>query len=213
MNLKLQMNQIFGTEFAFGKLFDTEGETKQHIKRHESIDHVCDICNLVCSTKFTLHRHMVEQHNCFQNKSDMITNTFEEAKKEFVCPHCARSYKHERNLNEHIKESHGSTEKSKFPCQVCGYKFSSKFNRKVHMNEQHGITQFDDCVISKEAKTFSCSICNMVFQRKSNLKAHELTHTNQEKFICDECGKQFTSQTILNRHRKVHVAEWPRYDC
>ena len=81
------------------------------------------------------------------------------------------------------------------------------------MTEQHGITEFDDCVISKEAKMFACPICGVVFQRNSNLKAHELTHTNQEKFKCDMCGKQFTAKTSLNRHRKVHVVDRPQFDC
>ena len=196
-----------------GKLFDSEGETKKHMKGHNSNVHVCCVCGLVCSTKFNLRRHILEQDDCFQNTIDKFSKSSVEAKKEFACTLCENSYKQERNLDEHIKKNHGSSDNSKFPCKVCGYKFTFDYNLKVHMTEQHGITEFDDCVISKEAKMFACPICGVVFQRNSNLKAHELTHTNQEKFKCDMCGKQFTAKTSLNRHRKVHVVDRPQFDC
>ena len=191
-----------------GKVFESENEKAQHVSRHEVSGYTCDICTLICSTKFTLHRHMVEQHGILKlhDSSDNVQNEFE-------CGICEKSYKYKRNLNEHIKNSHTDVQKSQLLCNVCGSEFTVKSSLKVHMAEQHGIREFDGNILSKEIKTLSCTVCEMVFRKTSNLKAHELTHIEHIKFECDQCGKQFTAKTSLNRHKKVHMPAVPKYLC
>ena len=189
-----------------GKVSESEVKNALHLKRHEESGHICDVCNLACSTKFNLHRHMVEQHGSFQ-----MDGTSSTVQQDFSCQLCEKSFKYERNLNEHMKNIH--TQKATFPCEVCGYEFSVKSTLKVHMRAQHGITESNSNILHKEMKDFTCNYCGMVFQKSSNLKAHELTHINQEKFTCDQCGKQFTVKTSLIRHLKVHLPVRDQYSC
>ena len=192
--------------FICGKVFESEIDNVQHLKRHEENGHICEICNLACSNKFTLHRHMIEQHGSFQ-----MDNTSSILQQDFPCQLCEKSYKYERNLKEHVKNSH--TQKSSFRCEVCSCEFSVKSSLKVHMAAQHGITEFGSHILHKETKTFRCNTCGMVFRKSSNLKAHERTHMNSDKFTCDQCGKQFTVKTSLNRHVKVHTPIRDQYSC
>ena len=157
--------------------------------------YTCDICTLICSTKFNLHRHMVEQHGILK-----LNDSSDNGQNEFECEICEKSYKYERNLNQHIKNSHTDVQKCQLLYNVCGSEFTVKSSLKVHMAEQHGIREFDGNILSKEIKTLSCTVCEMVFRKTSNLKAHELTHIERNKFECDQCGKQFTAKTSLNRH-------------
>ena len=53
--------------------------------------------------------------------------------------------------------------------------------------------------------TFPCKQCNKVFGRLRYLRKHVATHRTERKYLCDECGKGFTTKTYLTHHRKSHV--------
>ena len=75
-----------------GKIYEDEVSKMQHKKRHYIIVPMCELCGGNFSTNFTLHRHMVEQHNSFQNRDD------------FACVLCDKSFEYKRNLDVHIQE-------------------------------------------------------------------------------------------------------------
>jgi hypothetical protein len=190
-----------------GKILDDENLKMQHQKKHEVEVPECEVCNEKCSTVYNLHRHMQEQHNSFQgeNVSERTANG------QFVCVVCAKAFNYQRNLNMHINISH--TEMNEHPCHICEQKFGTKSNFKRHLIEQHNITQFGNSIHPEEGKIFTCLVCAALFKRKQHLKEHEMTHVDNDKFICVHCGKQFSVKTSLVRHQKIHTGEREKHRC
>lgn len=42
-----------------------------------------------------------------------------------------------------------------------------------------------------------CSTCNIVFQRTTHLRRHMLTHTQDKRFVCSQCGKSFVRRFVI----------------
>jgi hypothetical protein len=190
-----------------GKIFDDEASKIQHQKRHEVTVPECHVCGEKYSTNYNLHRHMMEQHDSFQGET-IAKNADKET---YLCTFCTKAFKSERNLIRHIKSIHtGENERS---CEICGQKFGIDYNLKRHLAEQHNITDFEHSIYPEKVKAFTCKICGIVFKRKENLKAHELTHVSTDKFICDQCGKQFSVNTSLVRHQKIHIGNREKHQC
>ncbi len=45
---------------------------------------------------------------------------------------------------------------------------------------------------------FSCQTCSKTFGRLRYLRKHVATHRTERKFLCDECGKGFTTKTYVS---------------
>ena len=187
-----------------GKIFDNGVLMIEHKKRHDVIVQTCELCNGIFSTNFNLHRHMVEQHNSFQKK-------YSEHENDFACLLCDKYFKYQRNLDAHIHAQH--TQVSEYKCNICDKKFTASSSLKRHSSEQHRVSDFDKSIYPEEGKVFSCKVCDSVFYRKDHLKAHTLIHTNRNKLTCIQCGKQFTSKSILTRHQQIHKEKEAMHDC
>ena len=61
-------------------------------------------------------------------------------------------------------------------------------------------------------RQFTCNECNKGFNQISNLILHkQCIHSNDRPFVCpvSECGKQFKTNSHLNRHKAIHLSEKP----
>lgn len=58
---------------------------------------------------------------------------------------------------------------------------------------------------------YICSYCHKGFTRPSSLRTHTYSHTGEKPFICTEpcCGRQFSVQSNLRRHLRVHRLSKP----
>lgn len=61
----------------------------------------------------------------------------------------------------------------------------------------------------------SCDICYMFFWRQRQLREHAATHSQDQAFLCQTCGKNFKSSSALQMHRRSHIAneEKPKFEC
>lgn len=110
-----------------------------------------------------------------------------------------------RNLDAFHMVSHGSREpspstsdsdpKRRFPCLIlgCARRFTSQYTLKVHM-EAHK---------PKPRVSFPCTQgCSERFSRQHDRLRHEVAkHGRVCEFLCDECGRFFSSKKTLGNHK------------
>ncbi|KAG0299860.1 hypothetical protein BGZ97_003504 [Linnemannia gamsii] len=53
---------------------------------------------------------------------------------------------------------------------------------------------------------YQCQYCSKRFSRPSSLRIHTYSHTGERPFKCSEegCGRQFSVQSNMRRHLRVH---------
>ena len=64
---------------------------------------------------------------------------------------------------------------------------------------------------SPKKKKFAYDICGKVFNSNSGISYHMDTHRETKPYKCDHCLKAFSTQNILNIHRKIHLP--PEFKC
>ena len=192
-----------------GKLFKTVNARLLHIKRYNVPIQICDLCQVECSSKYNLTRHMIEQHSMTYEHLFRI-ETKEEA---YKCYECQASFRYKRNLVMHIKTIH--EERQQFKCELCKQVLQTRWTLRRHLEEQHEIFNLEDVISSEAKKIFSCELCELEFSRKENLERHMGTHasSSSSKHTCTDCGKQFTTNFSLSRHQVVHASDRERLHC
>ncbi|XP_077109909.1 gastrula zinc finger protein XlCGF66.1-like [Ranitomeya variabilis] len=56
-----------------------------------------------------------------------------------------------------------------------------------------------------EVKSFLCTDCGKCFSWQSHLIKHKRSHTGEKPFSCEECGKRFSEKSDLFRHQRIHT--------
>ena len=62
-------------------------------------------------------------------------------------------------------------------------------------------------------KRYKCDECGNSFTQRSSLHRHKLMHSGEKPFQCDDCGKSFLDRSKLKRHGRVHAKEAARRDA
>ncbi|XP_076544813.1 uncharacterized protein LOC117601729 isoform X9 [Osmia lignaria lignaria] len=148
--------------------------------------YTCDICQTTFEQKSKILRHITSKHSFHRP---------------FKCQTCDKTFKYKCDLKAH-KLVHQEIDSSLLHfCDKCDYRTKTKNNLKSHYIRRHT----DDY-------KFACEHCGKRFKMEWDLKFHVGTHSNSQH-MCDVCGKFYTSNYSLYKHRKVaHLNEY-KFQC
>jgi len=129
------------------------------------------------------------------------------------CPKCNRRYKHSNNLRRHTAKCTGQpqstdacqwkrNEDGRYECAVEGCEEKDK-----SWSTTSGVWKHFNAAHATDADlVFNCDYCAAKFPNKNLLNYHRKTK-HLTKYACEECGKEFHSQQVLDRHLQTHEGE------
>nr|CAH7750397.1 unnamed protein product [Callosobruchus chinensis] len=173
----------------------------------------CSICSKLISTyklKDHVNSHTKESpYQCsvcgdkFRFRSSLTRHSFKhKEKKPHVCQICGKGFIQAPTLADHFRTHVG--EKS-FICNHCGKTFITKHALSNHLS-LHKLQDVDTF-------NLTCKTCNSIFNSKASLRNHLNKHSERSKeFLCNECGKEFWTKSLLDSHLKIHLGIKP-YIC
>ncbi|KFD55699.1 hypothetical protein M513_03447 [Trichuris suis] len=164
-----------------------------------SVDFVmskCDVCERTYSKPEFLERHKIAH-------TDAIP---------YACKLCPRRFKWQENLQKHMT-THGS--RANFKCPECNQVFYSQTRTRHSGRQREQMCPLCDCAfyekecLAKHMRShggtlFACNECDKKFTDKQFLIRHMGVHTGVKKYVCEVCGKNFSTVEHLAAHRHVH---------
>lgn len=163
--------------------------SKRSFIRHTDIHlgrFVCHVCSLKCTSKSTLHLHLL-----VHKRREGITVDVEDvtkSKNHVFCSLCKR-YIRKSFLEFHLKRSHINEERLQ------------NLNKLLKLIEHERTLQ---------EKNFKCHICHKHYANYSSLKTHRNLHSS--RFMCKICDKTLTSAVALRRHFRTHSIDSEKDD-
>ncbi|XP_044738885.1 zinc finger protein OZF-like [Chrysoperla carnea] len=125
------------------------------------------------------------------------------------CESCGEQFQSHVDFRKHLKihrkvHSHA--------CKTCNREFSQKRNLNRHIKQKHPSEYLTRLKQTVELKNhFECKICHKIYTRRGSLYKHMITH-EENKFLCNFCGKSFPQNNNLKIHKLIHTEEKP-YKC
>lgn len=103
------------------------------------------------------------------------------------------------NVQLHTKNKKNYTENFG-QCRLCNLSFPNLKEYKLHHRQYHRVRV-----------RALCPFCG-IFVSTQTMAKHIVSHTKAKKFLCTECGKNFTLIENLKKHLRIHTGD-KRYTC
>lgn len=148
--------------------------------------YTCDICQATFEQKSKILRHLKGKHSFHRP---------------FKCSTCPKAFKYKCDLKSHCLTHQEIDSNLMHFCDKCDYRSKTRNNLKAHYIRKH----------TDDYKYF-CEHCGKKFKMEWDLKFHIGTH-GKLQHMCDICGKFYTSNYSLYKHRKVtHLNDY-KFQC
>ncbi|XP_052764271.1 uncharacterized protein LOC128206110 isoform X2 [Mya arenaria] len=168
----------------------------------------CSICNqqFVTARAFREH-HLIHTHphqceTCqkrFTGESQLTNHDCPGVTNQLQCEACSRTFKSLTVYNKHVQEG----ECMNYQCSGCGEKFHLMVQARRHLETCTGenIDPENHPILQKisDAVTFICQQCGKSFSTQSNLTKHIFLH-GDKKYECPHCEKRFHLEVYLKEH-------------
>ncbi|XP_026748007.1 gastrula zinc finger protein XlCGF26.1-like [Trichoplusia ni] len=199
-----------------GVTFKWMNSLRRHKVRIHGVkrEFICDICTKTFSTKTRLESHMVNHNDTIAKKlayCDICKTQYKNiyvyrnhlkysanhSERAFACTECNNKFASKVYLKRHYNFYH--LQKSQFHCDICNKLFISDWRLKNHRQTRHGLSRSRD---------HTCNVCGKKFYTLSTLRGHQLTHSSQRSYMCEDCGHTFKQRPALYTHaRLLHKAK------
>ncbi|CAI9725513.1 zinc finger OZF-like [Octopus vulgaris] len=73
------------------------------------------------------------------------------------------------------------------------------------------ITKLSKSTLTSQ-KVCKCSVCGKIFSQNCHMTKHKCIHRSKKKHYCDICGRTFSESSTLTNHKRIHTGEKP-YNC
>lgn len=73
---------------------------------------------------------------------------------------------------------------------------------KINSNKQSG-----------NSKKYQCQFCSRQLSTMASLSVHESTHSQENPYLCDSCGKSFKHANNLRSHARTHLSIRKKFVC
>ena len=173
-----------------------------HLRKHNNVRILCDICGKSFDQRVALKRHKTRIHE------DEINEKQKGDRSPFPCNVCEKMLFTSELLKDHLQFIHnlkkdeiegGNVEiklklKTSIKCDLCDDVFNYQSTLKNHVQVVHNGTKY------------SCEYCGKVSSSANNLRIHiDRVHKRSTKCTCTICGRVLRDKTVLDFHVKsVH---------
>ncbi|XP_034837935.1 zinc finger protein 391-like [Maniola hyperantus] len=176
-------------------LKDSDGESERPNQKRSKWKHkpkrtatYCNICRLDFENASKIISHNSECHGIERGG--------------FKCFGCEKVFRnrksrlgHEQNFCKNLKDG--------YKCSMCDRYLPRRGMYEAHMqnHRQNGRVELPE-------EIFKCNKCNLLYKTMQLLKEHILTHKeDKKKYVCESCGRVFTRNDYLLKHKLTHTGE------
>lgn len=177
------------TEYKPNRKKPAKKPYKQRPTKQDDVTQKCPDCDVEITGKLTmavggLRRHYWVRHGRLPETPN-------------VCRSCNKSYNTEHSCRLHYFGKHFDVN---FFCDICGKSGMTKAQLGIHKNHVH---------TKRANKEFMvCRFCKRKYDSIEKMQEHEELHKNdgiERPFVCNECGKCYTTTVALANHVKHHL--------
>ncbi|XP_043252113.1 zinc finger protein 768-like isoform X8 [Colletes gigas] len=171
----------------------------RHFRKFHKDHYRCKKCQYIYESQDLLDEH----YKLHTNKPTL-----------FQCTNCKKKYKRLWALKQHRIREHSIMEpeaiciedddgSKTYPCQHCENVYPMVSQLVAHERITHGIQE-------RRRKDFRCGFCKKYFCSEESLRDHSKIH--EQKYVCDDCGREFRAKYLVRLHIRKHTGEKP-YQC
>jgi len=135
------------------------------------------------------------------------------------CNLCRQAFERRLELDEHMATKHvNQLTGSIVKCSTCHKECTSLMDFNAHLEESSdcasGDVQSRAIFLSSNSaeinyRPFLCDICGKNFSTSLSLRMHHKVHTGERPFACGTCGKSFVQKIQLTQHELRHLGIRP----